>query len=279
MISLIVPGSSDRMLTKARSVAVDELIIDLEDAVVPERKAEALEGALGALHAGGFAAARVSVRINALDTPWAEPELAALSSANRPPDAIIVPKASQEAISTAARLSTPHTGRLHALIETATGLAQVDEIAAVSDRLEALIIGYADLAVSLGRSGAGAANLDLWLAVQDRVLTAARAHGLRAIDGPFLGLDDVPGLTRSARRSAELGFDGKWAIHPAQVEAIRAAFTPTGPELDHARAVLEALASAERDGAGAVRLNGQMLDEPVRHAAQRTLARAGEAEQ
>jgi citrate lyase subunit beta/citryl-CoA lyase len=108
------------------------------------------------------------------------------------------------------------------------------------------------------------------------VLAAARASGLEATDGPFLGLDDKAGLRRSAQRAADLGFDGKWAIHPSHMDAIRAAFTPEPREVEQARAVIDALAAAEQDGAGAVRLDGKMLDEPLRLAALRTLARAGE---
>jgi citrate lyase subunit beta/citryl-CoA lyase len=143
-------------------------------------------------------------------------------------------------------------------------------------RLAALILGYADLAVSLGRTPAGAASLDLWLAVQDAVLTAARAAGIRAIDGPFLTIADDAGLTESATRAAELGFDGKWAIHPAQAAPIVAAFTPSEDAVIHARAVIAALSEAGASGAGAVSLDGLMVDEPVRLAALRTLALAGE---
>jgi len=276
VVSLVVPGSSERMLAKARSVPVDEIVIDLEDAVASERKPAALTAALEALAAGGFSAARVSVRVNGIETEWAEAELSALSRAPSPPAAIILPKASQGAIEQAAaaiRADCPI--QLQALIETADGLLAIEQAAAAArGRLEALVIGYADLAVSLGRTPAGAQSLELWLAVQDRVLTAARANGLRAIDGPFLSLDDQAGLERSATRAAQLGFDDKWAIHPAQIEPIRNAFAPTEPEVEDARAVIEALEAAQRNGAGAARLAGRMLDEPVRLAALRTLARA-----
>jgi citrate lyase beta subunit len=279
MLSLVVPGSSERMLAKATRLEVEEIVIDLEDAVVPARKPEALAAAVRALAEGGFAAGRVSVRINPLDTDWAADELAALGSAKVPPAAIIVPKASRSALLRAdvalADVSNSTT-RLQALIETADGVARVEQVAGASTRLEALLIGYADLAVSLGRSPSGAADLDLWLAVQDRVLAAARAFGLRAIDGPYLSIDDTAGLDRSAGRAAALGFDGKWAIHPAQIDLIRTAFRPTTAEVQHAWAVIEALAAAATYGSGAVALDGRMLDEPVRLAALRTLARAGE---
>lgn len=263
------------MIDKARNLQAGEVVIDLEDAVVPELKKNALEATIEALATGGFAAPRVSVRINGLDTEWAGPELSALSSAPVRPDAIVVPKADPDALNSAsALLGDDGEIRLHALIETATGLAKLDQMPITPDRLEALIIGYADLAVSLGRSARGAADLDLWLAIQDRVLASARARGLQAIDGPFFGLDDEAGLVRSATRTAELGFDGKWAIHPSHLEPIASVFAPSTDEIAYARAVVETLESAAKEGRGAARLGGQMLDEPVRQAALRTLGRA-----
>jgi citrate lyase subunit beta/citryl-CoA lyase len=253
------------MLAKARGIDAGEIVIDLEDAVVPERKREALGMAVAALEQGGFKAAAVSVRINAPGTEWAQGEIDALAAAPGL-DSIVVPKV--ESREHLPGLAT----RVQALIETAAGLENLREIASAAGTL---ILGYVDLAVSLGRSPAGARNLDLWLATQDAVLTAARAAGIRAVDGPFISIDDADGLNASARRAAELGFDAKWAIHPSQLEPIVRAFTPTADEIQHARAVIEALANA--DGAGAVRVDGAMVDEPVRLAALRTLERAGVA--
>jgi citrate lyase subunit beta / citryl-CoA lyase len=148
------------------------------------------------------------------------------------------------------------------------------EICASSVRLEALILGYADLGASLGRSRAAAENVDLWLPAQETVLLAARAAGLQAIDGPSLTIEDPAALRAASTRTADLGFDGKWAIHPKQIPTITAAFTPSGAELTRAIAVLEALATAAATGTGAVALDGEMLDEATRVAALRTLARA-----
>jgi citrate lyase subunit beta/citryl-CoA lyase len=269
MVSLIVPGSSERMLAKAGGLAVAEVVVDLEDAVVVDRKADALAMTVRAL-ASGFTAARTAVRVNPPGSAWFEDEIRTLAAAPVPPDSIVVPKVARP-------LDIEGHFGVQALIETAEGLANIAEIAGGSAGLEALILGYADLAVSLGRTPAGSANLDLWLGVQDMVLVAARAAGLRAIDGPFLSLADEVGLTASASRAAELGFDGKWAIHPAQVNAIEAAFRPTPEAVQRARSVIDALRRAEADGAGAVSFEGVMLDEPVRLAALRTLALAGES--
>jgi citrate lyase subunit beta / citryl-CoA lyase len=313
MVSLVVPGSSERMLAKARGIDADEVVIDLEDAVIPERKPEALEAVLDALAGEPFRASKVSVRINAVDSPWAHRELIALATAPGWLHGVIVPKVESpgdlefvDRLLTGAELaaglnlpaaradpehhaSPPGAERhappadpelrapleIQALIETARGLQALRAITAATPRLWAVILGYADLSVSLGRSPAGRDDLDRWLAVQDAVLVAARAAGVRAIDGPHLRIEDEAGLRVAARRASELGFDGKWAIHPSQLQTIRAAFAPTAEEIEHARAVLEALARAAAEGGGAVALGGEMLDEPVRLAAVRTLARAG----
>lgn len=279
---LVVPGTSERMLAKARGIDVGEVVIDLEDAVVPERKAEARVAAAAALAEGAFRAAAVSVRVNACGTPWVREDLFALALAERPPDSVVVPKVEGPAdlafvdrvldeAQAAASVGTPVATQ--ALVETAKGVRELHGIASASPRLGALVLGYADLAVSLGRSRAAAADLDRWLALQDAVLVAARAAGLRAIDGPWLAIHDEPGLHAAATRAADLGFDGKWAIHPSQLETIVAAFTPPPEDVAHAEAVLEALRRS--GGEGAVSLDGEMVDEPVRLAALRVLARTG----
>jgi citrate lyase subunit beta/citryl-CoA lyase len=258
------------MLARARALPVDELVIDLEDAVAPDRKPEALQLTLDAL-ATGNAATRTAVRVNPVGSAWHASELRALTSAAARPDSIVLPKAEHPDELRKVLDGAEGIG-VQALVETATALAHADELGATPG-VKALILGYADLAVSLGRSPAGAANLDLWLAAQDRVLVAARAAGIHAIDGPFLKLDDEDGLVGSATRAADLGFDGKWAIHPSQVEPIAHAFRPDEEAITHAREVIAALKQAPADGA--IRVGGQMVDEPVRLAAVRTLERAG----
>jgi len=167
---------------------------------------------------------------------------------------------------------------VQALIETAEGLAQVAKIAGSSPRLQTLILGYADLAASLGRLPAGTRELDLWLPAQHAVLLAARAHGLQAIDGPYLGTADDEPFRAAATRARELGFDGKWAIHPVQLGALNKLFSPSAQEQEQAQAILDALAQSEGQGAGAVALDGQMLDEAVRRSALGVLARVQAAE-
>ncbi|ADB52714.1 HpcH/HpaI aldolase/citrate lyase family protein [Conexibacter woesei] len=284
---LSVPGSSEKMLAKAPGLGADELIVDLEDAVAASAKDAARELVVAALGSDAWAGVPVSVRVNAPRTPWCHLDVAALAALPAQPAALVVPKVESagdlafvERLLDGAEAAAGHGRpplRVQALIETAAGLANVQQIAAASPRLDALILGYADLTASLGRTAAGAADLDGWRPAQDALLLAARAHGLQAIDGPYLGVAVDDPFTAATTRARDLGFDGKWAIHPAQVAALNAAFTPTDEELSRARAVLDALAAAERDGgAGAVALDGEMLDEAIRAAALRTLARAGE---
>jgi citrate lyase subunit beta / citryl-CoA lyase len=285
VVTLVVPGSSERMLIKVRTIAVDEIVIDLEDAVIPPRRPEALRNVLLALAGEPFAAAQVTVRINAVGSPWAHEELIGLVAASAQLDGVVVPKVESGgdlafaerllAAEAAAGSDSNHQVKLQALIETSRGPSNLDEIVTVSARLQGVILGYADLSVSLGRSPTGRDNLDNWLAVQERVLVAARATGIRASDGPHLLIGDADGLDAAAHRAADLGFDGKWAIHPSQLEPIRTAFAPSAEQIDHARMVLDALAQAAGTGGGAVRLEGEMLDKPARLAALRTLARAG----
>jgi citrate lyase subunit beta/citryl-CoA lyase len=272
------------MLEKAPGLGADEIILDLEDAVAPGAKDAARELVVRAVSSGAMGDAQVSVRVNAPRTPWCHADLIALAAVQGV-TSVVVPKVeSAEDLAFVDRLldgaeaaaGRPSRLRTQGLIETAAGLAAVREIARCTERLDALILGYADLAASLGRTGPGAADLDGWRPAQDALLVAARANGVQAIDGPYLGVQVDEGFTAAATRAAQAGFDGKWAIHPSQVPALNELFTPSDDDVAHARAVIEALDTAGRDhGAGAVALDGQMLDEAVRVAAQRTLARAG----
>jgi len=272
------------MLAKAPSRGADEIVIDLEDAVAISAKDEARATVVAALCEPQWHGVRTSVRVNAPRTPWCHQDIVALASLPDAPATIIVPKVESPAdmafierlldgAEAAAGRSTPMG--VQALIENAAGVANVTAIAGSSPRLVGLILGYADLSASLGRARGAGAELDSWRAIQDAVLVAARAADISAIDGPYLGVKVDDGFTAAAERARDMGFDGKWAIHPAQVAALNALFTPTDEELEHARAVIGALEDAERDGgAGAVALDGQMLDEAVRIAALRVLARA-----
>jgi citrate lyase subunit beta/citryl-CoA lyase len=273
------------MLAKAPTRGADEIIIDLEDAVALSAKDEARDTVVAVLDEPQWRGVQTAVRVNAPCTPWCHLDVIALASHPNAPASIIVPKVESagdlgfverllDGVEAAAQ--TGRTMRVQALIENAAGVANVNEIAAASPRLDSLILGYADLSASLGRARGAMAELDSWRAIQDALLVAARANKLSAIDGPYLGVKVDEGFTAAAERARDMGFDGKWAIHPAQVAALNELFTPTEEEVEAARAVIDALEAAERDaGAGAVALEGQMLDEAVRVAALRVLARAG----
>ena len=280
---LSVPGSSEKMLAKAPTLGADEIVIDLEDSVAVGAKEDARVQVTEVLATAPYEGLNVAVRVNARGTPWCEADLVALAGAPRPPGSIVVPKVEDagdlvfvEKVLDGVERPAGGDGspRLQALIETARGVAGVGEIAAAPARLDALILGYADLAASLGRTEAGARDLDGWRPAQEAVLVAARANGLQAIDGPYLGVSADDRFAAAATRVRDAGFDGKWAIHPSQVAALNELFTPDDAELERARAVIEALEDgASGGGRGAVAFNGEMLDEAVRLAALRTLAR------
>jgi citrate lyase subunit beta / citryl-CoA lyase len=273
-IVLSVPASSDKLVAKGRTLEVDEVLLDLEDAVRTDDKEAARERVLGALAQGPFACGHVTVRVNGHGTPWFAEDLRALAAAGFA-GSVVVPKVeAPEHLAAVDALLEGTPIRTQALVESAAGLARVQELAGASDRVEGLVLGYADLAASLGRSTAMARDLSAWAPAQHAVLLAARAHGIAAIDGPWLGTQVDEPFLASAATAAGLGFDGKWAIHPQQLPALREAFAPTAEEVEWARRVLAALDAA--DG-GAVDLDGQMLDEALAVGARRTLAKAGEA--
>ncbi len=271
------------MLTKAAAgLGADEVVIDLEDAVAPSAKDEARAAVVAAL--GSWSGDSVSVRVNAPRSRWCHMDVITLAALAEVPVSLVVPKVESagdlaflDRLLDGAEAASDRPGamRLQALIETAAGLERVSEIAGCSARLDSLILGYADLAASLGRPRSGAEDLETWLPAQRAVLTAARVHGLQAIDGPYLRVEVDEQFRAHATRARDLGFDGKWAIHPAQVQPLNELFTPSVEELEWARSVVTALERAEQDhGRGAVALGGEMLDEAIRVAALRVLARS-----
>jgi len=256
------------MLAKATSLGVDEAIVDLEDAVAPEDKAAARELAVAAVRNGPLART-TAIRVNARGSEWWEDDLRAATEAR--PDVVVLPKVeSAEDVAAAAELLPAGVG-LEAQIETARGLANADAIAAAGltkegRGLEALVFGPADLAASLGipvlTIGDGANDYAF-----ARVVAAARACDLQAIDGPHARLDDDLGLVVSARRAFEHGYDGKWVIHPSQIGAVHLVFTPSPAEVERAQRILAA-------PQGAVRFEGELIDEASRRLAESLLSRA-----
>ena len=276
---LAVPGHNERMHAKALASGADEVVLDLEDAVAPDAKVAARDVIAATLASPGAAGRTIAVRINARDTIWWEDDLAWVAQART--DAhltVVVPKVESPDDLLAVDDALVH-GRapedlgVQALLETPAGIAQARAIAGAHPRTVALIIGYADLATELGRRGAQD-DPRTWLAAQEAVLAAAREHGLQAIDGPHLKLGDAASLADATALARQLGFDGKWAIHPEQVPVLIRTFSPTPAEVQHARATLDALDAAAVAGDAAVRVSGAMVDEAHRDGAVRVLATA-----
>jgi citrate lyase subunit beta/citryl-CoA lyase len=280
---LSVPGSSPRFLTKARSLNADQVLLDLEDSVAPDAKADARAGVAAALEAGGWDGKIRAVRVNGATTRWAYRDVIEVAErAGRHLDTIVLPKVTgpqQVAwldlllgqIEQATDLPAGGIG-IEAQIEDAHGLAEVDQIAGASPRLQALVFGPADFMASLGmRSleiGAqppGYAGGDAFHYAHLKILVAARANGLQAIDGPYAAIGDADGLRNSAVSAAALGYDGKWVIHPGQIEIVNAAFSPGQASYDRAELILEAYEYyTSVESRGAVSLDGQMIDEASR---------------
>jgi len=278
-----VPGSNPRFLVKARELAVDEVFLDLEDAVAPAQKVQSRVAVAAALRAGGWGEKIRAVRINDARTAWAYRDVVdVVEQAGESLDAIILPKVSGPPdvawldllLGQIERATGLQPGRIaiEAQIEDASGLAAVDDVAAASPRLAALVFGPADFMASLGMRSltvgaqpSGYAAGDAFHYAHMRILVAARANGLQAIDGPFAIIADLAGLTASAASAAALGFDGKWVLHPSQVDAVNAEFSPSQADYDRAELMLEAYeyyTTAQRRGAAMH--DGEMIDEASR---------------
>lgn len=288
---LAVPGINPALFEKAANSAADVIFLDLEDSVAPDDKAVARQNVIAALKSMAFPGKTVSVRINGLDTQFMYRDVVdVVEQAGDKIDLIMVPK-----VGTAADLYTvdmlltqieaakgikKRIG-LEAIIETALGMQNIDEIAAASPRLESLHFGVADYAASTrarttqvggpnpmygvltDKSSSGTRDYhwgDMWHYALSRMVVAARANGLRPIDGPFGDFSDPDGYQAAANRSAALGCEGKWAIHPSQIAAANQVFTPSAAEVERARRIIAAMAEAAKAGKGAVALDGRLID-------------------
>lgn len=281
---LSVPGSSAKMIAKAKTLPADEVFLDLEDAVAPDAKAQARTQVAVALAEDGWAGQLRGVRVNDWTTPWTYADvIEVVSTAGAALDLIVLPKVTDVAHVHAldlllSQLETTHglpVGRIgiEAQIENAAGLTNVDAIAA-GPRVQALVLGPADMMASLnmrtlvvGEQPDGYDIGDAHHHVLMRILIAARTHGINAIDGPYLKVRDTDAFRRVAGRSAALGYDGKWVLHPDQIEAGNEIFSPRQDDYDHAELILEAYEwHTSRDGGarGAVMLGDEMIDEASR---------------
>ena len=274
---LATPGSSEKMITKAAASGADLVFLDLEDAVAPAQKAAARHNIVRGLNDLDWGTTVRAVRVNGAHTEWAhEDVITVVEGAGANIDVIILPKVKGprdvwffDTLLTQleARLGLKNRIGLEVLIEEAEALSAVDEIAASSDRLEALILGVGDLSASLGvRVGhigqqvEGGYPGDIWHYARCRMICAARANGLDPIDGPYANFRNPDGYRREANWASTLGCVGKWAIHPSQVEVANDVFAPTPDEVSLARTMVEAYRSAESGGEGAKGLGGMMID-------------------
>jgi citrate lyase subunit beta/citryl-CoA lyase len=283
--NLAVPGSSPKMLEKAKGLPADQIFMDLEDAVAPIAKPEARRNVVSALNEGGYEGKVRAVRVNDWTTSWTYRDvIEVVEDAGPNLDCIMLPKVqTAEQVIALDTLLTQiektmgfEVGRIgiEAQIENALGLVHVDAIAASSPRLETIIFGPADFMASInmkslvvGENPPGYDTGDAYHYILMRILMAARAFDKQAIDGPYLQIRDVEGYARVAGRSAALGFDGKWVLHPGQVEAANEVYSPRQEDFDHAELILDAYdyyTSAEGGALGAVMLGDEMIDEASR---------------
>jgi citrate lyase subunit beta / citryl-CoA lyase len=274
---LYMPGSNARAIEKARGLPADGVILDLEDAVAPDAKDAAREQVMEAVKARAFGAREVFVRINGLDTAWAIDDLNAAVQAA--PDAILIPKVADphmlEMIGT--RLLDMHADRrirVWAMMETPLAILRAHELAAVARdaeaRLNGFVLGTNDLVKEArGRIVPGRAPLLPWLATS---IAAARAYGLVILDGVFNDLEDAAGFEAECAQARDMGFDGKTLVHPSQIAACNAAFSPTEAEVSEARRIVAAFELAENRDKGVLRLDGRMVERMHAEMARRTVA-------
>jgi citrate lyase subunit beta / citryl-CoA lyase len=287
---LSVPGSSPKMLSKAPSLPADEVFMDLEDSVAPLAKEEARENVIQALKEGDWAGKTVVVRVNGVYTRWcAHDVLHVVENAGQYLDCLMIPKVELPSdvtfVDNLLRMIEANLGLekrigLEVQIETATGVRNIHDIAAASDRTETLIFGPADMSASLGLPTVTAGLPmpgypgDHWHHILSTILVAARHAGVQAIDGPYLMIKDLDGFREMAHRARALGYDGKWALHPAQIDVLNDVFTPGREEFDKAEAMLEAYRHAtEVEGRGAVMFGNEMIDEASRKMAEQLATR------
>lgn len=292
---LAVPASNPRMIEKALASEADAVFLDLEDAVAPGEKEAARGNVVRAFTGMDWRGRTPTFRVNALDTRWFYGDVIEVVEGARVPCSIIVPKVGRaedlyaldvllRGVEAGAGLE-PGSVSLEAQIESASGLARVEEIAFWGGRLEALHFGPGDFAASVGMPGGNIGIEDAWDELYPghrfhhamaRIATAARAGGLRVLDGPVADFRDEEALRRSCRVARSLGYDGKWCIHPAQIATVNREFSPSEEELERARRIVASYEEAGRSGVGAIAVDGQMVDEASVKMARRTLERAGE---
>ena len=274
---LYMPGSNARALEKAKTLAVDGVILDLEDSVAPDAKESARSQVCDAVKAGGFGHREVMIRVNGIDTPWHADDLAA--AAHVAPDAIVVPKVSSpDTLELIGRrlmdMGTNHKTRVWAMIETPHAIFAILAIAAAArdseTRLAGFIMGTNDLAKDTrARLVPGRAPMLPWLTM---CVAAARVHGIDILDGVYNDIGNAHGFVEECKQGVELGFDGKTLIHPTQIEPCNAAFSPSPEEVAWARRMIAAFDLPENRTRGVVSIDGRMVERLHADMARRTVA-------
>jgi len=274
---LYMPGSNVRALEKAKTLAVDGVIIDLEDSVAPEAKETARKQAADAVKAGGFGGREVFIRINGVDSPWHADDLSA--AARAAPDVILVPKVSTpDTLELIGRrlldMGTDRKTRVWAMIETPLAIFNILSIAAEArdseTRLSGFVMGTNDLAKDTrARLVPGRAPMLPWLSM---CVAAARIHGIDILDGVYNDIGNADGFINECRQGVDLGFDGKTLIHPSQIEPCNTAFSPSPAEVEWARKMIEAFDLSENRGKGVVSIDGRMVERLHADMARRTVA-------
>jgi citrate lyase subunit beta/citryl-CoA lyase len=259
--ALYTPGSNLRALEKAKTLAADVLIMDLEDAVAPEAKRDARIQVVNAVKAGGFGAREVVIRVNGLNTPWGYGDLAAVADAGA--DAILIPKV--ESVETVRQAETvlvangaPEALTLWCMMETPRAMLNAEEVAGASRRVQSFVMGTSDLTKDL-HAAHTRDRLPLITSL-GLCMLAARAYGLAILDGVHLDLEDDAGFEIACHQGAEMGFDGKTLIHPKTIAAANKAFAPAASDVDWSRRVIAAHADAAANGRGIVVLDGKLIE-------------------
>lgn len=258
---LYMPGSNARAQEKAKTLPADALILDLEDATAPDAKVAARKQVCKSVREGRGGRKELIIRVNGLDTPWGNDDLAAACQVG--PDAILIPKVESahqvyEVEHTMERLGAPDTTAIWCMMETPLGILNAKKIANSSKRLACIVMGTSDLTKDLH-----ALHTPMRLPMLSSLsfcLLAARAYGLAILDGVYLDLKDEAGFRAACRQGLELGFDGKTLIHPTQVEPCNEIFAPSAAEVEHARRVIAAFAEAEEAGKAVVVVDGKLVE-------------------
>jgi len=273
---LFMPATNARAIEKARELDCDGVILDLEDSVPPDRKEDARRAARAAVENGGWGHREVVIRINPVDSPWGEADIAAVAAAG--PDGMLLPKITGVAALEAAEQDLAGSSgpgaertRLWTMMETPEAILAAQSIAGATPRLEGLVMGTEDLAKTL-RAASPAITRAPYVTSLSLVLLAARAFGLAALDGVFTRLEDSEAFARECAEGAAMGFDGKTLLHPRQIEAANAAFRPDAADVARARRIVELWQAAEAEGRAIAVLDGEMIERLHAEEAERLLA-------